>query len=61
MVRELWRVVANLVAFAFATRRFVVLLVVVGVGVAVALSTTVTVVGPVALYPLLQVGGRVPL
>lgn len=53
LIRELGRTVRDIVAFAMSSRRLGLLFLVVAVAAIVALAGAVTVVAPVALYPLL--------
>lgn len=53
LIRELRRVLGDVLSYSFTSGRIVLLIALVGVLLIVAVSTTVTVVGPVALYPFL--------
>ena len=53
LIRELLRVLWDLVRYSVATGRILLLVVVIVVAVIAAVTTSVTVVAPVALYPFL--------
>lgn len=53
LTRELWRVFADLVRFAWWNGRVWLLLAIVLLAVIAAVTTSVTVLGPVVVYPLL--------
>lgn len=53
LIRELGRVLRDLLAFFLFERKFGLLLVVVVVVVVIFLAATVTTVGPVLVYPLI--------
>ncbi|MCU1498304.1 MAG: hypothetical protein JWM47_2257 [Acidimicrobiales bacterium] len=53
LIREVARVVRDVVCFALATRRLGIVVIVTLVAAILLLSATITTVGPVALYPLL--------
>ncbi|MCZ7629297.1 MAG: hypothetical protein M5U19_09615 [Microthrixaceae bacterium] len=53
LIREVWRVVVNTIAYALSSGRVWLLVVVSVLAVAAAVATSVTVVGPVVVYPFL--------
>lgn len=53
LIRELWRVAADVVRFSLSGGRVMLLIAVVVAAVIAATTATVTVVGPVVVYPFL--------
>lgn len=53
LMRDLWRILTNTIAFTWSTGGFWILIAIALVAVVAAITTSVTVIGPVLLYPLI--------
>lgn len=53
LIRELRRVLGDVLSYSFTSGRIILLIALIGALLIIAVTTSVTVVGPVALYPFL--------